>query len=184
MSGSSTGPTRPPSGPAGRGDRTERMTSTPFHDLDQYVAIPRLSGLVLSPDGTRLVTAVATLDSKKTKYVTALWEVDPAGERPARRLTRSAKGEASAAFTPAGDLLFTSARPDPDATDVDDEPRPALWLLPADGAEARVVATRTAGLGGVQVATDAPVPLVQSDVLPSATDAESDDKLRKERKDK
>ena len=163
---------------------SDDATTTPFHDLDDYVAIPRLSGLVLSPDGTRLVTAVATLDAKRTKYVTALWEVDPAGERPARRLTRSAKGEASAAFTPAGDLLFTSARPDPDATDADDEPRPALWLLPADGAEARVVATRTAGLGGVQVATDAPVLLVQSDVLPSATDAESDDKIRKERKDK
>lgn len=163
---------------------SDDATTTPFHDLDDYVAIPRMSGLVLSPDGTRLVTAVATLDSKKTKYVTALWEVDPAGERPARRLTRSAKGEASAAFTPAGDLLFTSARPDPDATDADDEPRPALWLLPADGAEARVVATRTAGVGGVQVAADAPVLLVQSDVLPSATDAESDDRIRKERKDK
>ncbi|GIG21919.1 peptidase S9 [Cellulomonas chitinilytica] len=163
---------------------SDDTTTTPFHDLDDYVAIPRLSGLVLSPDGTRLVTAVATLDSKKTKYVTALWEVDPAGERPARRLTRSAKGEASAAFTPAGDLLFTSARPDPDASEPDDEARPALWLLPADGAEARVVATRTAGVGGVQVATDAPVLLVTSDVLPSATDAEADEKLRKERKDK
>ena len=32
------------------------MTSTPFHELDQYVAIPRVSGLVLSPDGSRLVT--------------------------------------------------------------------------------------------------------------------------------
>ena len=90
------------------------MTSTPFHDLEQYVAIPRVSGLVLSPDGSRLVTSVATLDAKATKFVTALWEVDPTGEKPARRLTRSAKGEASAAFTQDGDLLFTSARPDPD----------------------------------------------------------------------
>ncbi|GIG41336.1 S9 family peptidase [Cellulomonas phragmiteti] len=157
--------------------------ATPFHDLDAYVALPRLSGLVLSPDGTRLVTAVQTLDRKRTGYVTALWEVDPAGERPARRLTRSAKSEASAAFTPAGDLLFTSARPDPDAQDPDDEPKPALWLLPADGAEARVVADRGAGLGGVQVATDAPTVLVTSDVLPSASDPADDDRRRKERKD-
>ena len=56
---------------------------TPFHDLDAYVALPRGGGLVLSPDGTRLVTAVATLNPKRTKYVTALWEVDPTGERPA-----------------------------------------------------------------------------------------------------
>ncbi|MBO3089592.1 S9 family peptidase [Cellulomonas dongxiuzhuiae] len=157
--------------------------ATPFHDLDAYVALPRLSGLVLSPDGTRLVTAVQTLDRKRTGYVTALWEVDPAGERPARRLTRSAKSESSAAFTPAGDLLFTSARPDPDAQDPDAEPTPALWLLPADGAEARVVADRRAGVGGVQVATGAPTVLVVSDVLPSASDPADDDRRHQERKD-
>jgi len=167
--------TTPPDGDA--------PAATPFHDLDAYIELPRLSGLVLSPDGTRLVTAVQTLDRKRTAYVTALWEVDPAGERPARRLTRSAKSEASAAFTPAGDLLFTSARPDPDATDPDGDPTPALWLLPADGAEARVVADRGAGLGGVQVASDAPTVLVVSDVLPSATDGADDDRLRKARKD-
>ncbi|KQY22148.1 peptidase S9 [Cellulomonas sp. Root485] len=160
------------------------MTSTPFHELEQYVAIPRVSGLVLSPDGSRLVTSVATLDGKSTKFVTALWEVDPTGEKPARRLTRSAKGEASAAFTQNGDLLFTSARPDPDGKADDDEPVPALWLMPRDGAEARVVADRAAGLGGVQVARDADVVLVGSDVLPSATDAETDEKLRKARKEK
>ena len=107
-------------------------TDTPFHDLDAYLALPRLGGLVLSPDGARLVTTVQTLNPDRTAYSTALWELDPAGERPARRLTRSAKGEASAAFTRHGDLLFTSARPDPDApADGQDEARPALWLLPA-----------------------------------------------------
>lgn len=49
---------------------------TPFHDLDAYVALPRLGGLVLSPDGTRLVSAVSTLDEDATTYVTALWGVD------------------------------------------------------------------------------------------------------------
>ena len=76
--------------------------------------MPRLAGLALSPDGRRLVTAVSSPDTDGTKYVTALWEVDPQGVRPARRLTRSAKGEGSAAFLPGGDLLFVSARPDPE----------------------------------------------------------------------
>jgi len=165
-------------------DGGDTPAATPFEDLDDYIALPRLSGLVLSPDGTRLVTAVQTLDTKRTAYVTALWEVDPTGERPARRLTRSAKSEASAAFTPGGDLLFTSARPDPDATDAADDPRPALWLLPADGAEARVIADRAAGVGGVRAASAAPAVLVVSDVLPSAADDETDERLRKERKDK
>ncbi|MFC8190026.1 prolyl oligopeptidase family serine peptidase [Cellulomonas sp. NPDC057328] len=163
---------------------TPDAPATPFHDLDAYIALPRLGGLRLSPDGTRLVTAVQTLDRKRTAWVTALWEVDPAGEKPARRLTRSAKSEASAAFTPSGDLLFTSARPDPDAEDPDGDPTPALWLLPADGAEARVVAHRASGVGGVQVATDAPTVLVVSDVLPSAADDEADARIAKERKDK
>ncbi|QCB94894.1 S9 family peptidase [Cellulomonas shaoxiangyii] len=157
--------------------------ATPFHDLDAYIALPRLGGLKLSPDGTRLVTAVQTLDRKRTAWVTALWEVDPAGARPARRLTRSAKSESSAAFTPSGDLLFASARPDPDAEEPDGDPVAALWLLPADGAEARVVGHRAAGVGGVQVATDAPTVLVVSDVLPSAGDDEADARIAKERKD-
>ena len=88
---------------------------TPFHDLDHYLAIPRVSGLALSPDGGRLVTTVSTLNGKGTEYCTALWELDPAGEKHARRITRSAKGEAGAAFAANGDLYFTSARPDPES---------------------------------------------------------------------
>jgi dipeptidyl aminopeptidase/acylaminoacyl peptidase len=164
-------------------DAAEHTPPTPFHDLDAYVALPRMSGLALSPDGTRLVTAVSTLDAKRTRYVTALWEVDPEGVRPARRLTRSAKGESAARFASTGDLLFTSARPDADADAPDDEPPAALWLLPADGAEARVVASRKAGIGGVVVAEDAPVVVVPSDVLPSAADDAEDERLIGVRKD-
>lgn len=158
---------------------------TPFHDLDAYVALPRMSGLTLSPDGTRLVTAVSTLDAQRTRYVTALWEVDPEGVRPARRLTHSAKGESAARFTATGDLLFTSARPHTDAAVAapDDEPPAALWLLPADGAEARVVAARKAGIDGVIVADDAPVVVLPSDVLPRATDDADDERLLTARTD-
>ena len=99
--------------PTDTSDSAADASPTPFHDLDAYVALGRAAGLALSPDGSRLVTSVSSLDSEKTAYVTAVWEIDPAGERPARRLTRSAKGEASAAFLPDGSLLFASARPDP-----------------------------------------------------------------------
>ncbi len=160
----------------------DATASTPFHDLDRYVAIPRTSGLALSRDGSRLVTTVQTLDPKRTAYRTALWEVDPAGHVPARRLTRSAKGESSATFTAAGDVLFTSARPDPDST-ADDDPTSALWLLPAGGGEARVVATTSAGVSAPLAAADAPVVSVAADVLPSARDLAHDAALRSARKD-
>ncbi|MGH8827230.1 MAG: TolB family protein, partial [Jiangellaceae bacterium] len=154
---------------------------TPFHDLNAYIALPRTTGLALSPDGTRLVTSVATLGPDDAKYVSALWEIDPAGERPARRLTRSAKGESGAAFLPDGSLLFGSARPDPAVKDDDDVP--LLWLLPPNGGEARVVAKRPGGVGGVVVARDAGTVLVSSDTFPSSTDLESEEATRKERKE-
>ncbi|MBV9831064.1 MAG: S9 family peptidase, partial [Marmoricola sp.] len=157
-------------------------SGTPFSDLDAYVDLPRGAGLALSPDGTRLVTSVATLDPKRTRFVTALWEVDPTGERPARRLTRSAKGEGGAAFLPDGSLLFTSARPDPDADE--DEETSLLWLLPAGGGEARVVATRPGGVDGVRVAAEAGTVVVASKTFPSSTDEESEAAKRKQRKEK
>ena len=58
---------------------------TSFHDLTDFIALPRTSGLTLSPDGTRLVTTLATPNAKGTGYASALWEVDPSGERPRRQ---------------------------------------------------------------------------------------------------
>ncbi|HWS57840.1 MAG TPA: prolyl oligopeptidase family serine peptidase, partial [Actinotalea sp.] len=141
-----------------------------------------MSGLVLSPDGSRLVTQVSTLNHDRTTARTALWEVYPSRARPARRLTRSAQGESGASFTPDGDLLFTSARPDADAqspsTDV-----PALWVLPAGGGEARIVATRPGGVSGVRTARSSTAVVFLSDQLRSARDAADDERLRTLRKD-
>ncbi len=156
---------------------------TPFHDLDAFIELPRGSGLRLSPDGSRLVTAVQTLNSERTKWLTALWEVDPTGETPARRLTRSAKGESGAAFLPDGSMLFTSARPDPEAEDDEDDVS-MLWLLPAGGGEARVVASRPGGVGEVRVASGSGTVVLESATLPSSQDHDSEEKKRKERKDK
>ncbi|GAA1861768.1 prolyl oligopeptidase family serine peptidase [Asanoa iriomotensis] len=157
------------------------QSADPFLDLDAYVRLPRLGGLWLSPDGRRLVVGVATPDRENTRYSTALWEVDPDGDRPARRLTRSVKGEAAAAFTPAGDLLFTSARPDPDA-EPDDDARAALWLQPAAGGDARVIAKLPGGVHGVLVSADGTV-VAGSPLLPASADPAADKEARKKRKD-
>ncbi len=154
---------------------------TPFHDLDHYLAIPRVSGLALSPDGRRLVTTVATLNAKGTEYGTALWELDPDGQKQARRITRSAKGEAGAVFAAGGDLYFSSARPDPETPEAD--PVNALWMLPADGGEARVVLTRAGGVSGLLAAKETGALFVNASVLAGSTDEDSDEDRRKARKD-
>ncbi|RNL63609.1 prolyl oligopeptidase family serine peptidase [Arthrobacter oryzae] len=154
---------------------------TPFHNLDHYLAIPRTSGLALSPDGGRLVTTVATLNPKGTEYVTALWELDPEGRNQARRITRSAKGETGAVFAVNGDLYFMSTRPDPESPDADAVN--ALWMLPAGGGEARVALSRAGGISSVMAARDSDTLLLTATVLPGSTGEDDDEERRKSRKD-
>ena len=151
------------------------MSATPFHDLDDYLALPRLGGLALSPDGLRLVTGVSTLDEDRTAYATALWEVDPAGERPARRLTHGHTGESQPTFTHDGDLLFVAKR------GTDDDPKPAVWRLPAAGGEASLFAAHPGGIGGLGAAARAGVVTVLANALPSAADVDEDHRLRADR---
>ena len=99
------------------------------------------------------------------------------GAAGARRLTRSAEGEGSPRFLPDGSLLFTSKRPGPQEADADDEAMAALWLLPASGGEARLVASLPGGIAGVETADGAAAIVVVSPVF------EDDERLRKERKE-
>ncbi|PEG37451.1 S9 family peptidase [Mycolicibacterium agri] len=155
------------------------MSETPFDDLDRYFALPRVSGLAVSPDGSRVVTTVSELNDKRTEYVTAVWELDPDGRRAARRLTRGAKGESSPTFTSDGDLLFVSVRPTPE----DDKPPAALWRLPASGGEAIEILAPPGGVDAVKAARDAAATVVRTSMLPSAESLDDDRRLRNLRKD-
>jgi dipeptidyl aminopeptidase/acylaminoacyl peptidase len=155
------------------------VAPTPFDDLDTYFALPRVAGLAVSPDGSRVVTTISELNDKRTEYVSAIWELDPAGERPARRLTHGTKGESKPTFTATNDLLFVAKR----ATGEDDEPQASLWRLPASGGEAIQVLELPAGVDGVHIAREADVTLVTSTMLPSAVTVEDDKRLRALRKD-
>lgn len=160
------------------------MTPTPFHDLDDFLALPRVSGLVVSPDGSRVVTTIAELNDKRTEFISAVWELDPAGVRPAWRLTRGAKGESAPAFTAGNDLLFVAARATDDrASENDDKMPTSLWRLPAAGGEAIQVLDLPGGVDAVYAAREADVTLVGTTMLPSATDVDDDKRLRALRKD-
>jgi dipeptidyl aminopeptidase/acylaminoacyl peptidase len=152
---------------------------TAFADLDEYLALARASGLAVSPDGSRVVTSIAELNDKRTEFVSSIWELDPQGRRPARRLTRGAKGESAPAFTADGDLLFLAARPTGD----DDKAPASLWRLPAAGGEAVEALALPGGIDAVRTARAGAVTLVAAKLLPSAQSVEDDARLRALRKD-
>ena len=157
---------------------------TPFHSLDAFLAVPRVSGLALSPDGSRLVTTVTELSADRTRYLSALWELDPQGERPARRLTRSAKGESAPGFRADGTLLFLSARPVADpGKDEKENDEAALWALAPDGGEARRLLTRPGGIGAFTAARSDDRLAVTAGLLPGASHAEEDAERRQARKE-
>ncbi len=160
----------------------DTRTPTPFTELDEFIAIPRLGGLVLSPDGRRAVLTVTTLDAARTGYRHALWVVPAAGGGVPRRLTRSAKSEGGAAFTASGDLLFVSSRPDAD--DADGNEAAQLWILPADGGESRALTRLAGGVDGIAaVARDAATVVLQAPLLPGSGSLEADAVARKTRSD-
>src|SRR5690606_30624507 len=101
-----------------------------------------------------------------------------AGTEPARRLTRSEKGESGPRPGPDGTVLFTSSRPDPDGASFED--RPGIWRLPASG-EPELVAAAPGGLELLAVADDGAM-LAATSVLPGGT-LEDDEERRTARKD-
>jgi dipeptidyl aminopeptidase/acylaminoacyl peptidase len=141
-----------------------------FADLGDYFAVPRINELQLSPDGTRLVATVSSLNADGNRYVDAIWEIDPLNVRASRRLTFSDSGESAPCWLPDGSLLFTSARGG------DDDGPAALWLLPAGGGEGRKVIERPGGIVAVAVARQGSTVVVSSPTLP-ASDETSDETL-------
>ncbi len=162
--------------------RDDRAMSEPL-TFDRFLQLPRLSALKLSPDGERLVVAVGRLGPEGKEMKTALWQVDPAGVAKPRRITRSAAGESAGCFLSDGSLLFTSARPDPDAKADPDKKINALWLLPAGGGEARLLLVPDAGVDGVATARDVDAIAFGAAVHPAAATLAEDAERAKARKD-
>jgi dipeptidyl aminopeptidase/acylaminoacyl peptidase len=183
---------------------------TPFHDLHDYMALPRLTGLRLAPDGSWLAASVSALSADGRTFKPSIWRI-PAGPGQPRprptRLTRSAEGEDNPAFLPDGSLVFLSARPappdgpagepgssapssgqlaapPPNAAPGDGPARKrALWLLPADGGEACQLTAPPGGISRLATAAAAPLAAFTCPVLPSASGIADDAQRRKSRAD-
>jgi len=164
------------------GQNPEEYGVTRFSDLSEYVAIPAVTSLALSPDGTWLAASVQSLGPEPKKHVSSIWRIAADGAPPVR-LTRSAEGESGPRFLADGSLLFVSKRPEPTVkADSDgDGDRPALWLLPAGGGEARRVCAPPGGAGGTAVARTAPAFLLAAAAFPGSEGFEADAGRRKAR---
>lgn len=149
--------------------------------LAEYNAIPRVTGLLLSPDGRRAVLTVQMLNADSTRFVTSLWEVTTDGERQPRRLTFSDKGETNPAFLPDGSLAFVSGRTDP--TVKEDEAESKVWLLSAAGGEARTLLSVPGGVRSLVAATHADTLIIRAQLYPGSGGLSDDLKKGKKRKE-
>ncbi|MGJ0121579.1 S9 family peptidase [Williamsia sp. MIQD14] len=132
----------------------------------------------MSPDGRRLVTTVATLDDVATKYVSALWEIDPTGDRPAHRLTRGADSATGPSFDGSGTLWFLRKSAGGSEPHSDGDPVTALWRLPSVG-EAERVALRPGGVETIVTARASDRVLLLADVLAATPDADAEVRERR-----
>ncbi len=153
-------------------------------DLQEYVAIPRVAALRLAPDGSWLAAVVQQVGGEPPRYLSSIWRIDTVADGAPVRLTRSAEGEVSPEFLPDGSLLFASRRPDPEVGKKDAEAskdKPAAWLLPAVGGEARRVAAPGGGVTGLAAAARGQAFVYAAAVFPGAADTEQDAARRKAR---
>ncbi|HKJ10990.1 MAG TPA: alpha/beta fold hydrolase [Ornithinimicrobium sp.] len=159
---------------------------TSFHDLDDFVGYPRVGDIAVSPDGSRLVATVTVVNAEGTDYVSALWEIDPTGHRPAHRLTRGTEGESAPVFTSTGDLLFSSKRRpaqrngEPEDDSAGDT---SLWQLDAAGGEAHPLVVRPGGVTLARCASAADLTVVVAPVLPGAHDERQHAALHRQRQE-
>jgi dipeptidyl aminopeptidase/acylaminoacyl peptidase len=95
----------------------------------------------VSPDGTRIAFAVATVDEPGNRYRSQIWLATADGRTPPRPLTAGDKGDGSPAWSPDGSTLaFTSHRGDKDE-------ETTLHLLSVDGpGEVRTIAAMKGGV--------------------------------------
>jgi dipeptidyl aminopeptidase/acylaminoacyl peptidase len=92
----------------------------------------------ISPDGTRVLFTYSTVDMEGNKYDSHIWLM-PLGEKAPRQFTSSSANENTPKWSPSGrEVLFLSNRlAAGEKPDEKKKKRPQVWVMPADGGEAR-----------------------------------------------
>ena len=91
----------------------------------------------ISPDGTKVLFTYTTLNLKKNKYDTHIWLL-PLKEREPRQFTHGTSNETNPRWSPDGKtILFLSNRASEGDKTGEKKRKTQIWLIPADGGEAR-----------------------------------------------
>ena len=112
--------------------------------IETLLDAARLAGLETT-EGGRILAKVSRPDAKGTSYRSSLVEIDGDGLLP---LTRGSASVGAVAAAEDGTTYFTAKRVGEDGEESEDA---QLWALPVHG-EARELATRPGGFGGLTVA--------------------------------
>lgn len=122
-------------------------------DDADIMRLKAVGGVALSPDGGQVLYTISAWEHPNARGDTALGDrherrshvylVSAAGGTP-RQLTYGERGESQPSWSPDGKTIaFVAAR---GSGTGDDAPRAQLWLLPADGGEARQLTTLREGV--------------------------------------
>jgi dipeptidyl aminopeptidase/acylaminoacyl peptidase len=125
--------------------------------VDDVLALKGVGSPVVSPDGTRVLYTVRAWEPASDKEPdqresrTRLWMV-PASGGPARQITFGLRGDTQPQWSPDGRFIsFLSAR---GVGAGEDAPRPQVYLMRADGGEARRVTDAKEGVAAYAWAPD------------------------------
>jgi dipeptidyl aminopeptidase/acylaminoacyl peptidase len=126
------------------------------YNIEQHIALTRVSDVAASPCGNWLAVVVQRLDRDGAKYASDIWKV-PTDGSAAAQLTRGDCKDTAPGFRHDGALAFLSnRRPNEFKPDEEVENRMQVWLLSSDGGEPQQLTDEPLGVEGFRFAKNAP----------------------------
>lgn len=154
-------------------------------DDTDIMRLKGVGGVAMSPDGQKVLYTVTAWEHPNARGDTALGDrherrshvyLVSATGGVAKQLTYGERGESQPTWSPDGrSVAFVAAR---GSGTGDDAPRPQLWLLPADGGEARQLTTLREGVSSYTWSPDG-----QRIALVSRDSLTRDEEARRRRRD-
>ena len=152
------------------------------HNVEQHIALSRVSEVAASPCGTWLAVAVQRLDRDGAKYASDLWKV-PTDGGAAVQLTRGDCKDTAPCFRHDGALAFLSNRqPNEIKPDEETEKRMQVWILPREGGEPKQLTDEPLGVEAFRFAKNAPRLVLFAPVIPGIEQEQQRDTASKRAK--